>query len=326
MLIVLHESGETTGRHAQALARRGRASTATSSSRRNGTRAGGAYGYSEREHATVLETLRDLRRRFAVDSDRVFLFGLGQGGAMAFDVGLSHPDLFAGVLPMSAGPATVLEAVLPATPSTCRSTSWTATGPATSTNDTCANSSRIWVSKYPTMWIQYKGRGVEWFGGEVPTMFDWMRGQQRAVPDVRTSGVGRPFATQRATDNSFYWADDRRRAESLHQQRSGWNPAIKAATLQARIDLENNTVSLATDGLSQVTVWLGRNGKGEPMVDFARPVTVTWNAQRPSGQDRLVTPSLATLLEDLADRGDRQRLFAAKLEFQGSDATAARAW
>ena len=44
------------------------------------------------------------RRRFAVDSDRVFLSGYGQGGEMAFDVGLSHPDLFAGVLPMSAGP------------------------------------------------------------------------------------------------------------------------------------------------------------------------------------------------------------------------------
>ena len=65
---------------------------------------GGDYGYTDREHAVVLDTLRDLRRRFAVDSDRVFLFGLGQGGEMAFDVGLSHPDLFAGVLPMSAGP------------------------------------------------------------------------------------------------------------------------------------------------------------------------------------------------------------------------------
>src|SRR5262249_28053358 len=62
------------------------------------------YGFSEREHNTVLLALRDLRRRYSIDSDRVFLFGLGQGAMMAWDVGLSHPDLFAGVLPMSGSP------------------------------------------------------------------------------------------------------------------------------------------------------------------------------------------------------------------------------
>src|SRR5204863_684995 len=71
---------------------------------RTGPQLGGGYGYSEQEHAAVTETLRDLRRRFNVDSDRVFLFGLGQGGLMAFDVGLTHPDLFAGVIPMGASP------------------------------------------------------------------------------------------------------------------------------------------------------------------------------------------------------------------------------
>src|SRR5207302_1892575 len=51
-----------------------------------------------------VQSLWDLKRRYKVDSDRVFLFGCGQGGLMAYDVGLSHPDLFAGVIPMSAGP------------------------------------------------------------------------------------------------------------------------------------------------------------------------------------------------------------------------------
>src|SRR5262249_28261271 len=69
------------------------------------------YAFSEREHQVVLDVLRDVRRRFQVDSDRVFLTGAGFGGGdMAFDVGLSHPDLFAGVLPMSAGPSYFSEA------------------------------------------------------------------------------------------------------------------------------------------------------------------------------------------------------------------------
>ena len=47
-----------------------------------------------------------------------------------------------------------------------------------------------------------------------------------------------------------------------------------------------------------------------------RPVTVKWNSNAVWNK-QTVAPSLATLLEDLADRGDRQRLFVAKLEFQG---------
>ena len=62
------------------------------------------YGYSEREHNLVLQTLFNLRQAYNVNSDRVFLFGLGQGASMAFDVGLSHPDLFAGVIPMAPNP------------------------------------------------------------------------------------------------------------------------------------------------------------------------------------------------------------------------------
>ncbi len=56
------------------------------------------------QHAAVVNVLKDLRRRFNVDSDRMFLLGAGEGGAMALDVGLSHPDLFAGVIPVSAVP------------------------------------------------------------------------------------------------------------------------------------------------------------------------------------------------------------------------------
>src|SRR5262249_29257242 len=53
-----------------------------------------------KEQALVGDTLLDLRRRFNIDSDRAFLFGWEDGGTLAFDVGLAHPDLFAGVVPM----------------------------------------------------------------------------------------------------------------------------------------------------------------------------------------------------------------------------------
>ena len=60
------------------------------------------YGYSAREHARVLACYRDACRRFAVDTDRVFLSGHAMGGDAAWDIGLAHPDMWAGVIPISA--------------------------------------------------------------------------------------------------------------------------------------------------------------------------------------------------------------------------------
>ncbi len=60
------------------------------------------YGYSAPEHAAVLNSLRDACRRFSIDTDRVFLSGHSMGGDAAWDLGLAHPDLWAGVIPIVA--------------------------------------------------------------------------------------------------------------------------------------------------------------------------------------------------------------------------------
>ena len=277
------------------------------------------YGYSEREHATVLDALRDLRRRFAVDSDRVFLFGLGWGGAMAFDVGLSHPDLFAGVMPMSAYPEAFSRRY-------ARNAEYLpfyiVDGDRSGTDHVKAMRDQFgdWVGKYPIVWIEYRGRGVEWFGGEVPTMFDWMRGKKREFPLEQLGGSmngDSSFATQRATDNSFYWlTTDDIEARCINSE-TNWKNAIPPATLKARINLEENTIYVDTSpsGVNQITLWLGANGAGVDMVRFDKPVTVRWSRKDNVWKNKVVTRSLATLLEDLARRGDRQRLFTAKLEF-----------
>ena len=60
------------------------------------------YKYSAREHAVVLNSLRDACRRFAIDTDRVYISGHSIGGDAAWDIALAHPDLWAGVIPIAA--------------------------------------------------------------------------------------------------------------------------------------------------------------------------------------------------------------------------------
>jgi pimeloyl-ACP methyl ester carboxylesterase len=286
------------------------------------------YTYSEAEHASVVNALRDLRRRFNTDEDRVFLFGLGEGGAMAFDVGLGHPDLFAGVLPMGSPPQYHAELCWRNAQYLPFYVVYGSQGPE---HEKLKDLFNNWVilRAYPQLWIDYKGRGVEWFAGEVPNMFDWMGNQWRGShgPDHKfplrklgSSGhggqFGNEFCTLRACDNHFYWlsSDDIRNTKDL----DNWKARLRTppAALTARIDIgtEDNRIYVDTSGVGRVTIWLGRNNKGEDMIDFDKPVTVQHglSLMRPWVKSK-ITPSLEVLLEDLAQRGDRQQLFLAKI-------------
>jgi len=61
--------------------------------------------------------------------------------------------------------------------------------------------------------------------------------------------------------------------------------------------------------LKQVSVWLGRD-----MVDFTKPVNINVN-NVPRWINKEIKPHLATLMEDFYPRGDRQRLFFARVDF-----------
>jgi predicted esterase len=322
LLIVLHQAGESPremmDRWAEPAAKNGYILVAPEWQQGG---VGGSYTYSEREHIVVLSTLRDVRRHYNADEDSVFLFGQGEGGAMAFDVGLGHPDLFAGVLPMAAAPEYHAKLCwrngqyLPF---------YVMHGNKGPNAKEVRSLFEKWVQRnFPMLWIDYKGRGVEWFGGEVPLMFDWMRGKKRPFPldKLGTSGgggiFGNEFCTLRACDNHFYWlsTNDVRNIYAVERWRN-----VQPASLHAYINrnvnnVAGNSIVVEAKGVGQVTIWLGRNSKGEDMIDFDKPVTVTVNL-RVMGPPRKVTPSLEVLLEDLYERGDRQQLFLAKIPLQ----------
>jgi predicted esterase len=279
------------------------------------------YSWSEKEHGLIEKLLRDLRRRFQVDSDRVFLLGFGDGGLMAWDIGLAHPSWFAGVLPVGAAPYLFADRYW-------RNGQYLPFYVVHGSKTAEASSKRLreefepWAMRgYPSMWISYMGRGMEWFPGEVPSMFDWMRPKRRAFPMSQLgssgggTGLGSEFCSLRECDNQFYWVG----IGDIHPRRlttaDNWK-GDKPATVCASVNQESNIITVYADGVGQVTVWLALNARGASVIDFEKPLTVRagviGNLRVPCN-NRKVTPSLATLLEDLYDRGDRQNVVAAKL-------------
>jgi dienelactone hydrolase len=289
----------------------------------------GVYTYTSAEHALVLDTLRDLRQHFNVDSDRVFLTGYGEGGNMAWDVGLSHPDLFAGVVPIAGQPMYHAAAY------------WTNAmdlpvyivwgdhmGGRGSKDDQKKTNGNLaiyntfkdhWMpSGYPALGVQYRGRGLEWFSAEVPDVFEWMAQKRRHNPLkvgfkdlVNEKGDVSEYRadqrTMRAADNRFYWVTVDGIAPR-HLNDGTWTGKIDPALVCAKI-AKGNQIGLCRSGVGRVTLWLGRG-----MIDFDKPVSVNINLGDKVLNNLTVKPSLGVLLEDFYDRGDRQRLYLARID------------
>lgn len=344
VLIVLHAGGEKANemmaRWSQLAAQKGYILVAPVW----GTRLRSMYQYSEREHALVLDTIRDLRRRFNIDSDRVFLYGREQGGLMAYDVGLSHPDQFAGVLPQNASPKYLRGGGIDFASrywSNAQYLPFYVVDGDFNGNSPVHNRTifKEWIRwQYPCILVEYKGRGTEWFSEELPIMFDWMNCKRRMHPTrelgrYSTSGSseGEEFKTMRETDNRFYWLSTDHIVPGCLNSIGDWKHQRLPAKLQANILSANqavikvnpkdgggiiqkaniyNQINLRTSGVKQVTVWIGPN-----MIDFTKPVVVRHNTTQIGGQMR-IQPSLQTLVEDFLYYWDRQRLFFAKIELK----------
>lgn len=267
------------------------------------------YGFTEKEHLEFLDMLRDLRLAYPVDSDRVFLFGYEQGGLVAFDMGISHPDQFAGVIPMSASPELFIEKYwrnaqyLP-----FYVVSGDRAGDANAKNRQLFTN---WMPRgYPSMWTQYKGRGLEFFKAEVPMISDWMRLKTRSFPihqlgsDGGGTVLGNEFQSSRVSDNQFYWMGSDSIAESRINYANNWKPNLSPASFTARVDPAINQITVRTHGMKDFYFLFGKNSKGESQIDFEKNVTIQANLiSKWTGK---IQPSLDTMLETALETGDRK--------------------
>ncbi len=249
------------------------------------------YEGSAREHATVLGVLRDACRRFAIDTDRVFLSGHSLGGNAAWDIGLAHPDLWAGIIPIT---ATAEQSV-----STYRKNGehlpmyfvcGELDGDKLQRNSADFEYYMNRQLAYDCTMVDYLGRGHENFSDDILHIFDWMGRKKRDFFPKEFS-----VYTQRAIDNFFWWVE----------LRDFQPPQGRPLSVDASIG-GNNSVNVKTGG--KLTVWLSPE-----IVDFARPITVTQGSTR-LAPSNAIHPDPLVLLEDARTRADRKHPFWAKVE------------
>jgi pimeloyl-ACP methyl ester carboxylesterase len=271
------------------------------------------YDWTGDQHYKVQATLRSLLRHYRVDPDRVLLFGFGNGANFALDVGASHPDLFAGVVAMASNPKWF--GVFMHYWRNCQKLPvYFASGALGGAGlDNVRSIFEQWMPKgFPAIASVYRGRGSEWFSGDIHLMFDWMRLKKR----VTGTGVLRlnqfavePWTIMRKGDNRFYWVgtDDVAPNNLINAKKTnGFVPAeIKADIFQG------NEIKISSRGLKNVTIWLDRE-----MIDWSKPISVRINTDVPRGwKPKVLSPDLDVMLEQYYEHGDRSLLFLNKLSF-----------
>jgi predicted esterase len=256
------------------------------------------YEFSAREHAAALYTLRDACKRFAIDTDRVFLSGHSMGGDAAWDIGLAHPDLWSGIIPIV---AVADKYVKHRYQENGRYVPMYFICGEKDGNKMALNSSE-WDYYfrhigYDVMVVQYQGRGHEHFHDEIQRLFDWMNLHKRNFfPKEFTVYSMRPW------DNFFWWVETDKPKPANIVLPVEWPGTARPYETEGRV-LETNAVTVTT-GADKVTVWLSPE-----IVNFEAKVTVHIKGKRYLN----VQPSIATMLEDARTRADRQHPFWAKV-------------
>ena len=257
------------------------------------------YHYSTGEHGAIELAIRDAKRRFAIDSDRVFLGGQCMGGNAAWDFGLGHPDLFAGVVSVSGLPAKYAWAYRDNVKRVPLFVSMGDLAPAESQVIFPFIKALI-ARNYDVTFFEHFRRGLEDFPEDAPAIFDWMSSRTRE-PFPKLFEVD----TARSSDDRFYgfvireFTPGRAVApESVHPL--GKN--LKPATLNVKIRSLANLVDITSNGIRQLDVWLGPDE-----INFAKRFEVRVNGK--TAYKAAAKPDAEAFLEDLRVRGDRKQTY-----------------
>ena len=269
------------------------------------------FNYSTREHFIVNEGLREALRRFSIDSDRVFLAGHFEGANGAYDIGVSHPDQWAGVLGFSGSFEKYVNHYsdnkhvgLPM---------YVVLGEKDVTSKRgIEKSASKWLKSKLNRFInltvvEYKGQLGTDYHEDIQNAIKWLQAQRRTWP----SGPGFKFEvkTLRPGDSYFWFfetdvPDNKVYHPELYDLRPEYPKTMKISGSIKRENLfrlEPTNTKLGKES----TLWLGPE-----FVDFDKRIEI----QGRGSYKGIVKPANKTILEDLLRRGDVQHPYWGRLK------------
>ncbi len=258
------------------------------------------YRYTGGEHAAVQLAIRDALKRFAIDANRVFLAGTLEGGNMAWDFALAHPDLFAGCAVISGFPGKYAwpnRANVPLVPM------YLVLGDLSSPAEDPIVFEQwakpLILRNHDVRYVKMYRRGLEPFPEEIPTIMQWASARVRMPAPKQWEAVA-----GRETDDRFFGVVIRDFVAKRTVGPEAADPMgrnINPAEIKLRANTVLNKLILETSGIAALDVWAGPT-----QVDFSKRVEIQVNGKsvfkaQPDLQE------FAPFLDDLRLRGDRRQ-------------------
>ncbi len=232
-----------------------------------------SYQYSAREHALVVRSLRDAMRRFSVDADRVFLSGHSMGGDAAWDIGLAHPSLWAGLIPIVAradyGQTSSPKYVRQYYDNARRLPMYFVFGELDG-NRLAENAGVLnrymRYSDFDVVVVQYLGRGHEHFYDEIQRIFTWM--QLQPARDFFPQEF--QCVTMRPWDDFFWYLELEDLPNKSIVLPVSWPPPRGNRAMESSFRVANNRISLSTGAGTSYHLAVPRNRRPAAASDRLR--------------------------------------------------------
>lgn len=259
----------------------------------------------------VLETIREVRRQYHIDPNRIFLTGMSNGGIGAWLIGMHHAPLFAGLAPMASG---LDDVVLPFLGNLRNTPVYIIHGAKDQVMPVRLSRSivqELVTLGYPHVYREHQREhpiaGGHYFPKEeLPDLIAWFDSQRReSLPArltvVRDASHFQSFSWIRidSTDPIAAFSQD------LVDKRDERIKRREYAKVEASI-VETNRIEVTTDRVQRYSLFLNNQ-----LIDFSKPLTVVTNGRLSfSG---VVSPLVETLLRQARLRQDPLQLFPVHL-------------
>lgn len=267
--------------------------------------------FTRRAEELVLASIQRVRHRYSIDSDRIFLTGMSNGGIGAWLIGMHHAPLFAGVAPMASGLDGVLMPFLANLSNTPVYMIHGAKDQVMPVDLSRSLDHELTRLGYPHVYREHQ-REHPMAGGhyfpkeELPDLVAWFTRQRRELLPTSLTVVrdGSHFQTFNwlridSTDPIAAFSDD------LVDKRDDRIKHRVYAKLDASI-VGRNRIEVKTVHVQRYTLFLN-----EQLIDFSTPLTVVTNGGL--SFEGIVTPSVEILLRQARLRHDSGRLFPVQL-------------
>ena len=254
---------------------------------------------SAQAHDIVIESIKDARKRFKIDSNRIYLVGHGMGADLAFELGMARPDVFAGVVPITGQCSRLCDFYKANSPYT----SWYIVGGERDRNSLESIQSVVnsmMNAGQDVIYCEYKDRGYEPYYEETDQIFDWMEKIRRPPLSELKDWEA---VTLRSTEDQFYWLRARGLKEDSFPDDIWENPTKKG--FSAHIS-PGGTVYVKAPAYG-ASIWLSPE-----LFDFNNRCQVRFGSRTPYRD--FVKPSIKAMLEHYRENADRERLFWARLD------------